>query len=415
MTSSFRALRNRNYRIFFTGQLIAMTGMWMQQTVQAWLIYRMSGSGWWLGAIVFCQQAPAFVLSPLAGVVADHRDRRKILLWVEAINLVQALVLALRVYSGKISLLEVALISTVLGVSTAFEITTRHVFAVDLVGRADLDSAISLNSITINGSRVVGPALAGLLIPFLGEAGCFALNGLGYVAIMAGLLMLNLPRHSRPPGDRVRPFSDMRESLSYLKQEPRIVRMLVAASLLTLFGYPYNVLLPIFAKDILHGDAHTLGWMSAAVAVGAVLVALAPGRLVVPGRPVRGAIALRIALVGVAFAGLGLSTAFWLSVAMLLLAGYSSMGAYLAVNNTIQQNVRDSMRGRVMSIYTMTFLGTAPISAFSAGWLADHIGVKFVSVAFGLVLVAIGAAAASSLGQYRKARSPSLANPSTSG
>jgi MFS family permease len=387
---TLRALGNRNYRIFFAGQLVSMTGSWMRQTVQAWLVYRVSHSGWWLGAIVFAQQAPAFLLSPVAGIAADHLERRKTLVWVQAIAMLETLILTGLVMTGHISVQWIALLAVLLGVATGFEVTTRHAFAVDLVGHEDLDSAIALNSITINASRVVGPALGGLLIPWIGEAGCFALNGLSYLPIILGLLMIEVPAHLHQAPGKVEPWKDILEGRAYLKTERRIVKLLLAATALTFFGYPFNVLLPIFAKDVLHGGPNTLAWMTGLTGVGAVIVALSRAAHVQEGSGARRTISGRFLVTGVSFAVLAFSTNLWLSLLAVFISGYAMMGGFLIINNSIQHQVRDSMRGRVMSLYTMTFLGTAPVASLLAGWATDLIGVRVVTCVSGGLLAVTG-------------------------
>lgn len=408
---AIRALRNPSYRVFFFGQITSMTGNWMRQTVQAWLVYRLSHSGWWLGAIVFAQQAPAFLLSPLAGVVADHRDRRKTLVWVQAIAMVEVLILTALVYTGTVSLPAIAALAVLLGVATAFEITTRHAFAVDLAGHEDLDSAIALNSITINGSRVIGPALGGILIPFLGEAGCFALNGLSYIPIILALLLMTVPENQHRLRGPVEPLKDLRETLRYLSGEPRIVWLLLAATTFTFFGYPFNVLLPIYAKDVLQGGPNTLAWMTGLTGVGAVLVVFSRAAEAHDGNSARAALSRQAICLGASFTALALSHTLWISLIVVLLSGFTMMGSFLIINNSIQKQVLDSMRGRVMSLYTMTYLGAAPVAALIGGWLADHVGVKTVTLGSGAILAGLGLSGHSPLAR----REPGLANTQAAG
>jgi MFS family permease len=255
----FRALQSRNYRLFFGGELISMMGSWMQSIVQAWLVYRLSHSALWLGLIAFCTQFTAFLVSPYAGVLADHVDRRKLLIGVEIAGMIQALLLSALFFSGKIELWHIAALSIVLGVCNSFEIITRHSFAVDLVGKADLPSAISLNSIVINGSRIAGPALAGILIGLLNEGWCFMLNALSYLAVLYSLLAMELTPSQKVRNASKIPFtSHFAAAVRYLRGMPAITRLMILSSFISFLGFPTGNLMPVFAKDVLHGSASTL-------------------------------------------------------------------------------------------------------------------------------------------------------------
>ncbi|OFZ22034.1 MAG: hypothetical protein A2X94_16425 [Bdellovibrionales bacterium GWB1_55_8] len=380
------ALKHRNYRLYFTGQLLSMVGTWMQSTVQAWLVYRLSGSATWLGIVTFSMQLPAFLASPMAGVVADRVDRRKILLWAEAIGMLQAFALAALVLTGHVELWHVAALSMVLGVVHAFEMTSRHSLAAELVPRTDLHNAIAWNSVTMNGSRIVGPALAGVLIVQVGEAWCFLLNGLSFLAVILGLLLMRLqPRNIEPAMSR--PLEQIREGALYVLKNRNILKLVGLTAFIGFFGFPYAVLLPVFAKGILGGDSRTLGFLIGAAGVGAIL-----GAFRGLGKPSESSTDSRqFLLIGVSICTLGLSRSVSLSIAATFFIGFFMMGILPVFNTTIQHLVEDSFRGRVLSIYTMGFLGSMPLGSLLCGWLTDHFGAPAVQVSFGAVFLLLSA------------------------
>lgn len=388
----FTALRSRNYRLYFAGQTISMAGTWMQSVVQAWLVYRLTGSAHWLGLISFSSQVPAFLLSPLAGIVADRVDRRKLLLWVEVVQMLQAFALAALVASGQVLPWHVAALSVVLGVATAFDITTRHAFASDMVGKDDLPSAISLNAIIINGSRVVGPALGGLALSWIGEAGCFALNGLSYLAVIVGLLGMRIPPRATshaPPSPILTQFAD---ALRYVGREKAILRLLLMATFVSFVAFPYSVLLPVLAKETLGGDAQTFAWLTASAGIGAVAGVVTLGNRGTTRRQIERIILIEIALAGVALVAIGFARNIPFALAATFFVGYFLMAIFPKINSTIQARVQDGLRARVLSLYTMTFLGAVPLGSILAGWLTDRFGVAQVAVGGGVlcVVVALG-------------------------
>ena len=367
-----------------------MVGTWMQGMVQAWLVYRLSHSASWLGFISFSTQLPAFLMSPVAGVLADRGDRRKILIWVQVVAMTQALLLATLVFAGKIELWHVAVLSVVLGLANAFELTTRHAIAGDLVGKADLHSAIACNSIIINGSRILGPALAGVLIAPLGEGWCFLLNGLSYLAVIYGLWIIHLEQHKHFAGSR-NPLAQIRGGIQYVQNSPRIRRFLAASTFMSFFGFGYAVLMPVFAKDILHGDARVLGWLTGAAGAGAILGALGLSQAADPEQTER-RVYRNLLLIGASLILLGVSRNLALSLGATFGVGFFLMGTFPSLNTAIQQMVDDSVRGRVLSLYTMSFLGAVPLGNLLAGGLADRIGASWVEIASGSVFLIAGVA-----------------------
>lgn len=405
---SIKLLRNRNYLIYFSGQLISMSGTWMQSVAQAWLVYRMSHSGYWLGIITFAGQLPAFLASPFAGVLSDQFDRRKVLIWAQVISMIQAFILAALVYWKKVELSHVALLSVLLGFVNAFDMTARHAFAVDMVGKGELTSAIALNSVLINLSRVFGPVIAGALLSALGEAWCFTINGLSYIPVIWGLASMKLP-----PNERVMTskhlLANFNAGVDYVKQSPVIFRILILSTFVCLIAAPYNALLPLFSERVLGGGASTLAWLTGAVGLGSVTSAL-----LFHGISETEALKRRL-IADVIFWGLGLvafgvSKNYMVSLCALFTTGYFAMSLFPTMNNAVQHLVDDSMRGRVMSLYTMTYLGSVPIGSLVMGWFCDRYSAPTVVTGAGVLTVLMGFALTARSAFRANARRAALAH-----
>jgi MFS family permease len=371
VTHFFRAFRHRNYQLFFSGQLISVTGTWMQSVAESWLVYRLTGSAALLGVTAFCSQIPVFVLAPIAGAVADRNNRHRIMVITQSVSMVLPLVLSVLTFTGLVRPWHVFILAGCLGVVNAFDIPARQSFVVEMVGREDLLNAIALNSSMFNGARVIGPAVAGILVAAVGEGWCFLLNGLSYIAVITGLLMMQLPKKSR-----VRQHSaikDVLDGFRFVAHTGPVRALLLLLGVVSLTGVPYSVLMPVFAESILRGGARELGILMAASGLGALGGALSlAGR-----RDVRGLgrwAGYAAGSFGVTLAMFSLSHNFWLSVVLLVPVGYSLMVQMAASNTLIQAMVPDSLRGRVMSVYSMMFLGMAPFGGLSAGYSAEHIG-----------------------------------------
>jgi MFS family permease len=388
---SVRALRHRNFRLFLAGQLISLTGTWMQQVALGWLVYRLTRSPLLLGLVGFAAQFPSLVVSPFAGVLADRWNLRRMVLATQVLAMLQALALAGLVLSGAVTIAHVVALSVWLGIVNAADVPARQAFLVKMVeGRRDLGNAIALNSSTFNAARLVGPSLAGLLITVMGEGPVFLLNGLSYVAVIGALLAMRLPPvEARPPRSRV--WGNLQEGLRYAFGFAPMRAILLLVALTSLVGVPFSVLLPVFATDVLHGGAHTLGFLTSAVGVGALV-----GALYLAGRAsVRGlgrVIVASVALFGVSLISFAFSRNEWLSVAILLFAGFGTMVQMASGNTILQTLVDDDKRGRVMSLYATAFQGTLPLGSLLAGALASRVGAPFTVAAGGLVCV-IGALA----------------------
>jgi MFS family permease len=363
---ALRALRHRNFRLFTAGQSISLIGAWMQQVAMGWLVYRLTNSAMLLGLIAFAGQGPVFFLGPIAGVIADRANRHRVIIIMQALMMAQASVLAFLVYSGRVQYWHVLVLSVVFGIINAFEIPTRQAFLLEMVkSREDLPNAIALNSSMFNGARLIGPAIAGFIIAAFGEGVAFIINSASYLAVLLALFYMQVePREKKRIRGRV--LASLRAGFSYgLGFLPiRMVLNLVAAA--ALFGVPFTVLLPVFAVEVLHGDARTLGLLMSATGVGALAGAL----YLAARESVRGlskVIAGNATLFGASLIVFGLSRVLWLSLIALVLTGFGMM-VMMAASNTFLQTVADeNKRGRIVSMYTMSYIGMAPFGSLLAG------------------------------------------------
>jgi MFS family permease len=383
-----RALRHRNFQLFFSGQLISLIGTWMQSVAQSWLVYRLTGSALLLGSVGFASQIPVFLFAPLGGITADRYNRRHIVIGTQVAALLLAFVLAVLTLSGKIQVWHVFVLASLLGVVNAFDIPGRQSFLVDMVGKEDLMNAIALNSSMFNGARVIGPAIAGILVARIGEGWCFFANAVSYIAVIIGLLMMRVQSPAR--ASMSSPFDHMMEGFRFVNRAAPIRALLLLLGLVSLVGMPYVVLMPIFADKILHGGARGLGILMGATGVGALF-----GALTLAFREgVKGLgrwVAVSCAGFGASLLMFSLSHSFWISVILLLPVGYCMMLQMACSNTLIQVMVPDALRGRVMAVYSMMFMGMAPIGALLGGALADRLGAQ-VTVAVGGVASVAGAA-----------------------
>ncbi len=378
-----RALHYRNYRLFFGGQGISLIGTWMQQIAMSWLVYRLTGSAFLLGLIGFSGQLPTFVLSPVAGVLADRFDRRRVLVLTQALSMVQAAILAALTLTGYAAVWHLIVLSTFLGLVNALDIPVRQSFVIDLVeNRDDLGNAIALNSVMFNGARLVGPSLAGILIGLFGEAVCFLVNATSYLAIVMALLSMNVrPRVSTGGGQ---PFlHGLNEGARYTFGFPPIRSIIVFLGLVSLTGTSYLILMPVFARDILQGGPYALGFLMGATGIGALIGAI----FLASRRSVLGLGRLLViapSILGISMVIFGLSRYFALSLIMMLGAGFG-MIVHMASSNTILQTiVEEDKRGRMMSFYTMAFMGMATFGSLLAGSLAHAFGAPATLVICGL-------------------------------
>jgi MFS family permease len=383
---TLRALRHRNFQLFFSGQLISLVGTWMQSVAQAWLVYTMTKSSFLLGAVGFASQIPVFLVAPLGGAIVDRANRHRIIIATQVSSMLLAAILAWLTLTHRVQVPHIFILATLLGIVNAFDIPGRQSFLVDMVGKEDLMNAIALNSSMFNGARVLGPAIAGILLVKIGEGWCFAANAISYIAVIIGLLLMRVESRRRAMGHS--PMADIVEGFRWANETKVIQALLLLIGLVSLVGMPYTVLMPVFADQILHGGARGLGILMGATGVGALLGALT----LASKTGVKGLgrwVAFTCAGFGVSLVLFSLSRNFWLSVALLLPAGYSMMLQMACSNTLIQSMVPDHLRGRVMALYSMMFMGMAPIGALLGGWLADRAGAP-VTVAVGGVACILG-------------------------
>jgi len=381
-----RALRHRNYRLFFSGQLISLVGTWMQGIAESWLVYRLTGSAALLGVAGFSSQIPVLFLATIGGSVADRVNRHKILVVTQTASMILPLTLAALVFTGRVEVWHVFALAGGLGIVNAFDVPARQSFVVEMVGKEDLVNAIALNSSIVNAARAIGPAVAGVLLAAVGEGWCFLLNGLSYIAVIIGLLMMKLPprlQTDRPPA----PLSHATHGFRFVRQTMPVRDLLLMVALVSFAGMPYATLMPIFAEEILHGGPKGLGWLMASAGVGSLCGALIlASRSTVRGL---GRIVGASALVfGISLTLFAMSRTFWLSAILLFIVGLSMITQAASTNTLIQSMVPDSMRGRVMAIYAMSFMGMAPIGALVEGWIAERIGAPYTVMIGGVVCVA---------------------------
>jgi MFS family permease len=383
---AWRALRHRNFRLFFGGQSVSLIGTWMTRVATSWLVYRLTKSSLLLGTVSFAGQIPTFLLAPLAGVLVDRIDRRKVLVWTQSLAMIQSLALAWLTLTHRITIVEVLILSAMQGTINAFDMPGRQSFMMQMVeDRADLSNAIAINSSMVNTARLLGPSLAGLLIAATSEGWCFLVDGVSYIAVIASLVMMRVPA-SNEARDATSMLAQLREGWSYVADFVPIRTILLLFALLSLMGWPFMVLMPIFAAQVLHGGPHTLGFLMGAVGVGSLISALS----LVMRRSVRGLvrmIPIAAALFGAGLICFGLSTKLWLSMPLMLLTGFGMMQGLTSSNTIIQTLVDEKMRGRVMSYYTMAFVGMAPFGSLLAGTLAHAIGAPRTVIVSGIACI----------------------------
>jgi MFS family permease len=385
-----RALRHRNYRLFFGGQGISLVGTWMTRIATAWLVYRFTHSAFLLGLVSFASQIPILVLGPFAGVWVDRLNRHKVLVVTQVLSMLQSFALAALALGKVITVDEVILLNLFQGAINAFDMPARQAFVIQMVENPeDLGNAIALNSSLVNAARLVGPSIAGLIIAAVGEGYCFLIDGFSYIAVIASLLaMVVATRTAERKHESV--LLELKEGLNYVIGFQPIRSILLLLALISLIGMPYTTLMPIFAGTILHGGAHTLGFLMGAVGVGALLgaVALAARRTVLGlGR----VIPITAAGFGASLIAFSASHQLWLSLVLLLVTGYCFMQQMASSNTILQTIVDDSKRGRVMSFYGIAFQGVAPFGSLVAGAVASRIGAPFTLMIGGAICI-VGAA-----------------------
>ena len=383
----FGALAHRNFRLFFIGQGISLIGTWMQNVGEGWLILQLTNSPFFVGLTSALSSLGVLVFSLYAGVIADRTDKRRFIIFMQVAFMLEAFTVSILVWTGVVQVWQVLLLATLLGIASAFDIPMRQSFVVEMVGKDDLMNAIALNSSLFNGARVIGPAIAGLLIGAVGIAWCYFLNGLSYIAVIAGLLMMRLPPRP-PPVQTASAWTGFREVLMYLRTDRRLRVLMVLTAILSVFGFPYISMMPVFARDVLHRGAEGYGVLLSAIGIGAVIGALAialysariraRGRLMLIGGTAFGILLMLFAA----------SRSLGLSIALLGLAGCAMIVNNALANTLLQTAAPDHLRGRIMGFYSFVFVGMAPLGAFLFGVVAEHVGVP-VTLAGGGAIVAV--------------------------
>ncbi len=384
-----RALRHRNYRLFFGGQSVSLIGTWITRVATSWLVYRLTGSALLLGVVGFCGQIPTLLLSPVAGVLVDRHDRHRILVITQVLSALQSLAFALLGLPGIITVGDILVLQVVQGVINAFDTPARQSFIVDMIeDRSDLPNAIALNSTMVDGSRIIGPSIGGVIIAAVGGGWCFMIDAISYVAVIASLVAMHVA--AKPPREQTtRVVEELRAGFRYVTQSVPMRSALLLLALVSTMGMPYTVLMPAIASAVLHGGPHTLGFLMTASGLGALAGALylaSRSSVLGLGR----AMVLATIAFGIGLVGFSLSRMVWLSLLLLPIVGGGMMVETASTNTILQTIDEERMRGRVMSFYTMAFLGTAPLGSLLAGVAAARIGAPMTILLGGIACVAAG-------------------------
>jgi MFS family permease len=383
-----RSLKHRNFRLFLVGQGISLVGSWMQQVAMSWLVYRLTGSPFWLGLIGCAGSLPLLLLAPVAGVVSDRCDRKRLVFLTQSLAMLQAFLLAGLAFTDAVSVWHIVVLSAFLGIISIFDMTARQTFLLEMVpDQADVANAIALNSTLVNGARLLGPAIAGLTIAVAGEAVCFLLNAVSYIAVLVAIFAMRVPSIPRPA--KVPFIKGVIEGISYALRFAPIRSVLVLLALVSLAGIPFGVLLPIFVSEVLHRDADTLGLISATSGVGALMAAIyLAARKSLKGMGVE--LAANCAVCGVALMAFSFSTGLEMALTAALIVGFTQMLLVAGGNTALHSIVEADKRGRVMSFFMMAVMGVAPIGSILTGILADRIGAP-MTVFVGGPLCLVGA------------------------
>ena len=389
--TAFRALESRNYRLYFTGQSISLIGTWMQQTAASWLIYSMTHSTFMLGLGIFAARFPSFLLSLFGGVVSDRYDRYRVLLTTQIASAVQAIILTLLVFWGKESVWQILVIGSLLGSINAFDVPARQSLVYELLeDKENLPNAIALNSSMLNLARLLGPAIAGIVLEYAGEGVCFLINAISFIAVIISLLSMRLPKYVKPIRKQ-KAMADLKEGFTYIFNTPDIALVLLMVACISLLVLPYASLFPVYAKDIFVGSASTFGYLNSFIGLGAVSGAISLAFLR-PGADLR-----KLLLIGTIILGVGLilfshQTYFPLALVFATAAGFGTMSQTTISNTILQTNADLAMRGRVISFFAMAFFGMQPIGSLLAGALSEFIGAPntiFLEGAIALVIASL--------------------------
>ena len=382
----FRTLKYRNYRLYFSGQTLSLIGTWIQMLAMSWLVYRLTGSAFILGLVGFLSRIPTFFLSPFAGVIVDRWNKYRLLLLTQILSMLQSAILTVLVFTNVIEVWHLIALGVFLGLVNSLDIPVRQSFVVEMIEKKeDLNNAIALNSAMVNGARLFGPTIAGILVAVVGEGWCFLINTISFVFIIISLLFMVI-EYKKPLMRITTPLREFKDGLKYVYRFPPIKAILLLLALVSLMGMPFQVLMPVFAKEILNGGAHTLGYLMAGVGVGALVGALyLASRKTVLG--LGRIIPLASAIFGTGLILFSFSNIFILSFIILIITGFGMMVEMTSSNTMIQTLTDDDKRGRVMSFYTMAFMGMVPFGNLLAGTLSDLIGVNYTVMTGGICCI----------------------------
>ncbi len=371
---TFKALRHRNFQLYLGGQLVSLAGTWMQNIAQGWLVYQISGSAAMLGVVGFAAAIPAFLIAPWAGVVVDRVNKRNLLVATQAVQMLLAFVLAFLTFSGLVQVWHVVVLAVLLGGVNSFDGPARQAFVVDMVGRDDLPNAIALNSMTFNAARVIGPAFGGLLLATVGSAWCFAINGLSFMAVIISLLVMQIPPMIKRNDPRS-PWQQLKSGIAYSMRNPELRGLLLLALFFSTFGIAYMTVLPAFVDQVLKGGPTAFGLITSAAGLGAVIGALSVARYGDSGY--RGRMLFAAAVVfPIVLTVFAVTTNFIASLFLTFLLGVGFMVQFTQINTLLQTRVEDSMRGRVLSLYTLTFFGFTPFGNLLVGAMGQALGLS---------------------------------------
>ncbi len=374
MRRVFRALRHRNYRLFFSGQSVSLTGTWMTRIATGWLVYRITKSVFLLGVVGFASQVPSFLLAPFAGVLIDRWDRHRILIFTQTLSMLQSFAMAILAMTGVITVLHIIVLNAFQGLVNAVDMPARQSFVIEMIeDKGDLGNAIALNSSIVNGARMVGPSIAGILIATVGEGMCFLIDGISYIAVISALLVMKIV-HKKTEPQKTHVLHGLKEGFTYAFSFAPIRSIILLLALISFTGVPYRVLMPVFAKGILHKGPHIFGFLMTASGIGALTGAsyLASRKSVIG---LEKNIALSAAVFGIGLIVFSISRTPLFSILLMLFVGFGMMVQMAASNTVLQSVVDDDKRGRVMSFYAMAFVGMSPFGNLLAGGLASRIGV----------------------------------------
>jgi MFS family permease len=403
LLEAFRALRHRNFRLYFFGQLTSLTGTWMQTVAQSWLVLKLSNSALMLGVVTFANYLPILVVALFAGVVVDHVDRRRLIIVAQVLMMLSAFVLAALTWTGAVRVEHVVILAAFNGIVSSFDMPGRQAFVVEMVGIDDLPNAIALNSMMFNGARTIGPAIAGMLIYIVGTATCFFLNGVSYLAVIWSLWAMRLPRRTveRVGVDMLR---RVREGMTYVWEHQPSRYLLLVVAINSGLGMQYSVLMPVFAENILHAGSRGYGVLMAAQGIGAVAGAVALAWRSGTPRGLRQSLTVGLFMTAIAIIGFGFSSSMTFSLIAQLFIGAGLINYMATTNTMLQVFVSDELRGRVMSFYTLSFIGISPIGALMVGYIGERIGPQAAVVICGALSLVCALLLLTRLDIFRKAQ-----------